>query len=89
MTDDHGAATTTELIVNEFRFRGGVALQPTGDADGGNRLFGVSEFTFWNRDTPDQIYTMKFIGSPGVLREIGDIVRHGVRHVANRIERGT
>lgn len=69
------------IFVDAFTFRGG-----TGMSGDGSMVIGVGLFTFWNSTQPDNKFELTFVGPPEVFRSLGDIVRNGARHVANRIE---
>jgi hypothetical protein len=75
------ALTEEPIFVDAFTFRGG-----TGMSGDGSMVVGIGVFTFWNSSAPDTKFELLFVGPPTAFRSMGDIVRNGARHVANRIE---
>ncbi len=68
------------LLVDQLDLRAGTALDRQG------RALGAMQFTFSNSALPDAEFKLMYVGTADQFRKLGDAVRNGMRHVANRLD---
>ncbi|RTL24287.1 MAG: hypothetical protein EKK55_11770 [Rhodocyclaceae bacterium] len=68
------------LLVNQLNLHAGTALDRQG------RALGAMQFTFSNSALPDAEFKLMYVGTADQFRKLGDAVRNGMRHVANRLD---
>ena len=68
------------LLVDQLDLRAGTALDRSG------RALGAMQFTFSNSALPDAEFKLMYVGTADQFRKLGDAVRNGMRHVANRLD---
>ena len=68
------------LLVDQLNLHAGTALDRSG------RALGAMQFTFSNSALPDAEFKLMYVGTADQFRKLGDAVRNGMRHVANRLD---
>ena len=68
------------LLVDQLDLRAGTALDRSG------RALGAMLFTFGNSAVPDVEFKLMFVSDADTFRRMGDALRNGMRHVANRLD---
>ena len=67
-------------LVDQLNLHAGTALDRHG------RALGAMQFTFSNSALPDAEFKLMYVGTADQFRKLGDAVRNGMRHVANRLD---